>query len=181
MTRSKKLFASLAVIAALTFVGAAAYASHGAFTDVPTYHPHAVGITAAHGKGLFEGYPDGSFKPDKALTNKQAAAVLARLIERYNDEEGNTTLSRGGAATLLAYGVCGIESCSRATPFSYEEIIARQRCHADAVAMRYDHQAQINDLVFGEGDWAAARRLERVLQAEYNSLKARCPSLTVQR
>ena len=62
----------------------------------------------ANAKGLFAGYEDGTFRPDRGLTNGQAEKVLRRMLDRYT-EDGYTTLTRAEAATLLVRGVCGLD------------------------------------------------------------------------
>ena len=106
-----------ALIAAAVAVGAAAAgaATVALFTDI-VGHEHEQAIRAANAKGLFAGYDDGSFRPDRKLTNRQSEVVLRRLLDRYQDDDGDSTLTRGQAAALLAYGVCGLDGdCGTAT------------------------------------------------------------------
>lgn len=50
----------------------------GKFTDVKANDWFAPYVQAAVETGLFEGYSDGSFKPDKAITRQEIAAVAGR-------------------------------------------------------------------------------------------------------
>lgn len=50
------------------------------FKDVPPDHWAATAIELAVNKGLMQGYPDGTFQPDAALTRSQLAVVLQRLL-----------------------------------------------------------------------------------------------------
>ena len=50
------------------------------FTDVPQDHEHRTAIDWAYGRGLFKGYPDRSFKPDRALLVEVRRAPSERWI-----------------------------------------------------------------------------------------------------
>lgn len=54
----------------------------GPFPDVPGDHTHAEAIAKAVELELMQGYPDGTFRPERPLTRGQAAALLIRLHER---------------------------------------------------------------------------------------------------
>ena len=69
------------VAAALVFaVIAPAFAQP--FADVPTNHWAYDAIAELAAKGLIEGYPDGTFKGDRAMTRYEMAMVVARLLAR---------------------------------------------------------------------------------------------------
>ena len=62
------------------------------FTDVKANDWFAPYVQAAVETGLFEGYSDGSFKPDKAITRQEIAAVAGRgavLAEVVSQEQIN--------------------------------------------------------------------------------------------
>lgn len=105
----RKPFAA-ALTAAAVVVGAASAgaATVALFTDIGG-HEHEQAIRAASAKGLFAGYDDGTFRPDRKLTNRQSEVVLRRLLDRYQDDDGDSTLTRAQAAAVLAYGVCGLD------------------------------------------------------------------------
>ncbi len=48
------------------------------FDDVGTNHVHRAGIGAAAGAGVARGYPDGTFRPDDAVTRGQMASFVVR-------------------------------------------------------------------------------------------------------
>jgi hypothetical protein len=52
------------------------------FADVPTDHWAFDAIAELAAKGLIEGYPDGTFKGDRALTRYEMAMVIARVLAR---------------------------------------------------------------------------------------------------
>lgn len=98
--------AALGAVACLGVAGAALAGS--GFSDTGN-HEHEAEIGLANAKGLFYGYDDGTFRPDRTLTNKQAEVVLRRLLDRYTDDDGNSTLTRAEAAVVLVHGVCGLD------------------------------------------------------------------------
>src|SRR5260370_42198623 len=52
------------------------------FADTPTNHWAYGAIADLAAKGLIEGYPDGTFKGDRAMTRYEMAVVVARLLAR---------------------------------------------------------------------------------------------------
>jgi hypothetical protein len=75
----KQLAAVLAAILSLAFV-APAFAQP--FADVPTDHWAYDAVAELAAKGLIEGYPDGAFRGDRAMTRYEMAMVVARLLAR---------------------------------------------------------------------------------------------------
>ena len=74
---------TIAVIAAAALVFATvAPAFAQPFADVPTNHWAYDAIAELAAKGLIEGYPDGTFKGDRAMTRYEMAMVVARLLAR---------------------------------------------------------------------------------------------------
>ena len=72
---------AVAVAAAVVFAMVApAFAQP--FADVPTNHWAYDAIAELAAKGLVEGYPDGTFKGDRAMTRYEMAMVVARLLAR---------------------------------------------------------------------------------------------------
>lgn len=108
MTKIRTLAAGLAAAAAVFAVGAAAFAAVTVFSDT-SGHEHEAEIRLANSKGLFAGYGDGTFRPDRTLTNRQSEVVLRRMLDKYTDDDGNSTLTRAEAAVVLTRGVCGLD------------------------------------------------------------------------
>jgi hypothetical protein len=74
-------YTAVALAAALMFAMVApAFAQP--FADVPTNHWAYDAIAELAAKGLVEGYPDGTFKGDRAMTRYEMAMVVARLLAR---------------------------------------------------------------------------------------------------
>ena len=72
---------AMAVAAVLVFaVISPAFAQP--FADTPTNHWAYDAIAELAAKGLIEGYPDGTFKGDRAMTRYEMAMVVARLLAR---------------------------------------------------------------------------------------------------
>jgi hypothetical protein len=76
--------AALALILTLAIVPglAAARAFAQPFADVPANHWAYDAIAQLAAKGLVEGYPDGTFKGDRATTRYEMAMVVSRLLAR---------------------------------------------------------------------------------------------------
>lgn len=75
----KQLAVVLAALLSLTLV---APALAQPFADVPTDHWAYDAIAELAAKGLVEGYPDGAFRGDRAMTRYEMAMVVARLLAR---------------------------------------------------------------------------------------------------
>lgn len=74
----RRLASVLAVAVTALLIGATAATAVHRYSDVPHDHTHAAGITWADGQGLVRGYPDGTFRPERAVTRGQLATVLER-------------------------------------------------------------------------------------------------------
>ncbi|HEV8355043.1 MAG TPA: S-layer homology domain-containing protein [bacterium] len=75
----KKVALAIAAVLVLMVV---APAFSQPFADVPTDHWAFDAIAELAAKGLIEGYPDGTFKGDRALTRYEMAMVIARVLAR---------------------------------------------------------------------------------------------------
>src|ERR1700736_4194277 len=64
------------------------------FADTPTNHWAYDAIAELAAKGLLEGYPDGTFKGDRAMTRYEMAMVVARLLARVETLQILTPASR---------------------------------------------------------------------------------------
>jgi hypothetical protein len=69
-------------VAAVVMFAMVAPAFAQPFADVPTNHWAYDAIAELAAKGLVEGYPDGTFKGDRAMTRYEMAMVVARLLAR---------------------------------------------------------------------------------------------------
>ncbi len=72
----------LALFAALSLPSVAA----PLFPDVPDNHWARDAVAALAAKGLVEGYPDGTFKGDRAASRWETAMIVARLLARMEQE-----------------------------------------------------------------------------------------------
>ncbi len=80
--RRPRLLATLAVMAALS---GSAWAAP-LFPDVPDNHWAKDAVAALAAKGLVEGYPDGTFKGDRAASRWEVAMIVARLLAKMEQE-----------------------------------------------------------------------------------------------
>ena len=61
------------------------------FPDVPDNHWAKDAVAALAAKGLVEGYPDGTFKGDRAATRWETAMIVARLLSKM--EQAHATFA----------------------------------------------------------------------------------------
>lgn len=69
-------------IAAVLSLALVAPVSAQPFADVPAEHWAFDAIAELAAKGILEGYPDGTFKGDRAMTRYEMAMALARILAR---------------------------------------------------------------------------------------------------
>ena len=107
--RFKPIALTAAAVTAFGLTVGAALAASG-FVDVTDNHPASAEITAAHQVGVFQGYGDGTFRPDLKLTRGQAELVIRRMLTwQGTDDDGNFEISRADAAVLAMSGLCGLD------------------------------------------------------------------------
>ena len=107
--RFKPVALTAAAVAAFGLTVGAALAASG-FVDVADNHRASAEITAAHQVGVFQGYGDGTFRPDLKLTRGQAELVIRRMLTwQGTDDDGNFEISRADAAVLAMSGLCGLD------------------------------------------------------------------------
>ena len=105
----KPVALTAAAVAAFGLTVGAALAASG-FVDVTDNHRASAEITAAHQVGVFQGYGDGTFRPDLKLTRGQAELVIHRMLTwQGTDDDGNFEISRADAAVLAMSGLCGLD------------------------------------------------------------------------
>ncbi len=75
----------LGIAAALLAVGMLAPAGASTFSDVPTDHWAYEAIDYLQQMGLVEGYPDNTFKGDRAFTRYEMAMAIARVFTKLQD------------------------------------------------------------------------------------------------
>ena len=63
------------------------YNGGNSFTDVPENHWAARFISMAEHLGWITGYPDGSFRPNQAITRAESMTLINRVLERAVEEE----------------------------------------------------------------------------------------------
>lgn len=80
------------------FIGAPAFAAP-LFGDVPDEHWARDAVANLAAKGLVEGYPDGTFKGDRAATRYELAMVVARFLAK-NDQEHATFATKADLEEL---------------------------------------------------------------------------------
>ena len=93
-----------AVIAAVAVLAAAsvAVAASASFDDVADNHPQRSDIEYAVAQGWFQGYGDGTFKPDRAITQSQIVTVIGRAFPAGSTRADLATFLRGGSDRLAA-------------------------------------------------------------------------------
>ena len=70
------------------------------FTDVPDGHRYEVEIFNVVKAGWFQGYPDGTFRPDQTVTPAQIAKVLQRVFSSGSTRADLAAFMREGAGYL---------------------------------------------------------------------------------
>ena len=83
-------------------VGAGVAWAQVQFTDLGETHPQYDDIQYAVEQGWFEGYPDGSFRPDRKLTTNQAVTVFGRAFPDGVSRADLATILRAGQTALNA-------------------------------------------------------------------------------
>ena len=94
--RSRSKVTALVAAGVLMGIGAGLVLGQTAFNDVPDSDPRLEDIDYAAAQGWFRGYPDGSFQPDRQITETQLAQVIRRA---------RPGLTRGGAAVFVRGGM----------------------------------------------------------------------------
>lgn len=63
------------------------------FKDVPSTHSNYVDIDFLSSKGIIQGYKDSTFKPENYVTNRQAAVMLVRALNLFDESYTNPGFS----------------------------------------------------------------------------------------
>ncbi|MCL5773212.1 MAG: S-layer homology domain-containing protein, partial [Firmicutes bacterium] len=80
---------SLLVAIAMVFMWIAPAVSAPLFPDVPANVWARDAVAALAAKGIVEGYPDGTYKGDRAATRYEMAAVAARIVAKMEADAAN--------------------------------------------------------------------------------------------
>ena len=84
----KKIASTLFVVMALTLIMSLPVLADP-FSDVPQDHWAYDAVQMLEEKGLVEGYPDGLFKGDRAMTRYEMAMVVARVIAKLEQVQAS--------------------------------------------------------------------------------------------
>lgn len=88
-------------MALIVVLGGAAIAAT-TFSDVDETHPQYRDIEFAVEQGWFQGYGDGTFKPDQSITHEQIGIVIKRAFPDGASRADMATFLRGGSERLAA-------------------------------------------------------------------------------
>src|SRR3972149_3451919 len=136
----KKVALAIAAWLVLTVV---APAFSQPFADVPTDHWAFDAIAELAAKGLIEGYPDGAFKGDRAVTRYEMAMVVARLLARIEaikipplppDLVRRAELQKADAATRAAFAAA--DTVLRTKLATIQRLVAEFRAELAALGVR---------------------------------------------
>ena len=97
----KKWTAGLMLAALAVVSGLSAGSQTPPFSDVDQTHPRYQDIFHAAEQGWFQGYPDGTFQPDRPITPTQTARIIGRA---------RSDLTRSSAAVFLRAGVHALQA-----------------------------------------------------------------------
>ncbi len=106
----KKLLSTVLALAVVSSLFAGASASGGAkeYSDVPENHWAYGEITICSENGIFEGYPDGSFRSAAVMTREDATTALTRQFKNadfsafLSDNDKKGAITREEAAYLIS-------------------------------------------------------------------------------
>lgn len=84
--RKHSLLAAFTLVAFVVTLVVTPATSAPMFPDLPQEHWARDAVAALAAKGLVEGYPDGTFKGDRAATRYEVAMIVARLLAKIEQE-----------------------------------------------------------------------------------------------
>ena len=90
----------LAVGMAMLVGGGVAVSQTAWFSDVPPGHPQTADIQTARDRGWFQGYDDGTFRPNQIIPDRQLTKVLRRAFPEGRTRADLATFMRGGEQAL---------------------------------------------------------------------------------
>ena len=114
------------IVGAMAISAAGAGAAVIVFSDT-VEHPRAADIAFAAQQGWVSGYPDGSFKPDRAITPRQMSTILSNAF-------GPDGMTRAEFATFVKAGFGALQ------PHAREDL-----CEAEKQAKRAVYEKELRD------------------------------------
>ena len=149
MKNLKKVLALVTVVAVLLTCVPAVFAS--SYSDVSDNASYAEAVEMLSALGIFTGYEDGTFQPDKSITRAEAAAVITRFLNQEDTAKamaGSTIFSdMEGAEWATGYVNYGVQkgyingmgdgTFHPSDPVTYEQIVKMI-----VAALGYDLKAQ---------------------------------------
>ena len=106
--------AAAVAVAALMGIGVGMVLGQTSFTDVQSDDPRSRDIIYVSNENWFRGYPDGSFRPDRPITEQQLARVIRRAHPGLTRGDAAVFL-RGGMERLRAAGITPSTTTTAAT------------------------------------------------------------------
>jgi hypothetical protein len=107
MSTKWALWAGAAVSAGVLLPGAAQAQGRGPFADVPNNHWAYDAVTQLAQRGIFTGYPDGTFSGKRALTRYEFAVALQRMLQEVNRQIAAISMRPGPAGPAGPAGAPG--------------------------------------------------------------------------
>jgi hypothetical protein len=83
----------------LTALSSLETTSQAAFSDVPASHWAQKNIQSAAAKGWVAGYPDGTFRPDQAVTRAEAVVILNAVLGRSAEEQSSAATVQSSSSS----------------------------------------------------------------------------------
>ena len=105
--------AAAIAVAVLMGIGVGVVLGQSPFSDVRSDDPRLGDITYVASQEWFRGYPDGSFRPDRPITEEQLARVIRRAQPGLTRGDAAVFL-RGGMERLREAGIAPITTTTRA-------------------------------------------------------------------
>lgn len=101
---ARLLVVLVALLAAVGLLPAPPTAGQANFSDVPASHPRRADILQAVREGWFQGYPDGTFRPDQRITAGQIGTVVSRAFPSGSTRADMASFMVGGDQRAAANG-----------------------------------------------------------------------------
>lgn len=153
-------------VVVLGMVTAAAAGAQISFSDVPEGHEQKEAIEFAVRNGWFLGYPDGTFRPDRAITPKQITTVMQRAFPEGSTRADVATFMQAGYQALGRIYDTPDETTNWDAYNAWQEAGSAFKALADGSKNRIGSSqswcdgsfSSIGTAVAGEAAWSAAGR-----------------------